>query len=233
MSKNVELHLTVDRMLNGIPATCQHANFMCVISSLIMPLQYVMGKLHSRELSNLHIQHSSVMVLFSLNFSADFSQSLVCCTQGCGVTSRLVRLGAMGRDRPPWNGQQCLTCWELLNSASAESLETHQENSDRCLKWKKQYEAEGCSREPPPPRQSDRAGRSPERECQDADAAGQFSPASSCFSPDSEPGDDRNEEWREVQDVDAMALVSPASSCYGPDSEPRERSASISMSSEI
>ena len=71
------------------------------------------------------------------------------------------------------------------------------------------------------------------RECQDADAAGQFSTASSCFSPDSEPGDDRNPEGREVQDVYAMALVSPASSCYGPDSEPRERSASISMSSEI
>ena len=131
------------------------------------------------------------------------------------------------------NDRHCPICWKLLNGASAYTLEVHQSNSDRCLKWKKHYEAEGRSPERPPPHQSDRAGRSPELECQDADAAGQVSPASSCFSPDSEPGDDRNEEWREVQDVDAMALVSPASSCYGPDSEPRERSASISMSSEI
>ena len=136
-------------------------------------------------------------------------------------------LGAMVYDL------QCPICWKLLNGASAYTLEVHQSNSGRCLKWQKHYEAEGRSPERPPPHQSDRAGRSPERECQDADAAGQFSPASSCFSPDSEPGDDRNPEGREVQDVYAMALVSPASSCYGPDSEPRERSASISMSSEI
>jgi hypothetical protein len=123
-------------MLYGIPATCQHANFMYVINSLIMSLQYVMGKLHSRELSALHIQHSSVMVLFSLNFSTDFYQRLACCTQGCGVKSRLVRSGAMGRDRPPWNGQQCRICWKLLNSSSAESLATHQENSEKCLRWK-------------------------------------------------------------------------------------------------
>ena len=83
------------------------------------------------------IQGSFRTLLFSFNFSTSFSQSLACCTQGCGVTSRLVRLGAMGRDRPPWNGQQCPICWKVLNSASAESLETRQENSDRCLKWNK------------------------------------------------------------------------------------------------
>ena len=129
MSNNVELHLTVDRMLNGIPATCQHANFMCVISSFI---NYVIAVCHGQasfkgafELCCSHL--TSALLIF---------MSLACCTQGCGVTSRLVRLGAMGRDRPPWNGQQCRICWKLLNSASAESLETHQENSDRCLKWK-------------------------------------------------------------------------------------------------
>jgi hypothetical protein len=142
-----------------------------------------------------------------------------------GWHRRFSDLGGMVR-------QQCPICWKLLYNASAQSLTAHQSHSRKCLKWQKHYEAEGRSPEPPPPCQSHRAGRSPERECQDANA-GLCSPATSCSSGVSEPGDDRKDEWHEVQDADAMGQITPASSNYSADSVPLERDSSISRSSDI